>query len=59
MNDKMKQAVSTILEVARLIGSIYAFYEKHEEEIKDIFRPFLMNCIETGNKVIEIKGEIE
>lgn len=56
MNDQTKQAAKLIFDFVDVIGSIYAFWKKHEEEIKEIVNPLMKSFIETSNSISKTGG---
>lgn len=59
MNDQTKQAARLIFDFVGVIGSLYAFWKKHEEEIKEIVNPLMKSCIEASNSISKTGGQIE
>ena len=59
MNDQTKQAAKLIFDFVGVIGSLYAFQKKHEEEIKEIVNPLMKSFIETSNSISKTGGQIQ
>ena len=59
MNDQTKQAAKLIFDFVGVIGSLYAFWKKHEEEIKEIVNPLMKSLIETSNSNSKTGGQIQ
>ena len=59
MNDQTKQAAKLIFDFVGVIGSLYAFWKKHEEEIKEIVNPLMKSFIETSNSNSKTGGQIQ
>ena len=59
MNDQAKQAAKLIFDFVGVVGSLYAFWKKHEGEIKEIVNPLMKSCIEAENSFSKTGGQIE
>ena len=59
MNDQTKQAAQLIFDFVGVVGSLYAFWKKHEEEIKEIVNPLMKSFIETSNSISKTGGQIQ
>lgn len=59
MNDQTKQAAKLIFDFVGVVGSLYAFWKMHEEEIRGIVNPLVNSYIEVSNSISKTGGEIE